>query len=138
MRYLMSSLVAVSLFFSLSAQADELLRKGGEWQITTTGVLAQPQTMTMCLAPSTAELAMAKLAARPNCTKKDVKVDGNLVTLDIACGAWAMQGAVTFSGDSAYTGDFTMHMGASDNAKVIHSTSEAKWIGDCKPGETPR
>jgi Protein of unknown function (DUF3617) len=131
---LKSTLIAVCLFCAASAQAEELIRKGGEWQVTTTGVTPQPQTMTMCFAASTAQQAMAKLAARPNCTKTSANVSGNIVTFDIACGALTMQGTATFSGDSAYTGDLTMHMGG----KVIHALSDAKWIGACKPGETPR
>jgi len=45
---------------------------------------------------------MAKLAAKPNCTKKDVKMNGNTATLDIAWSTYAMQGTATFSGNSAY------------------------------------
>jgi uncharacterized protein DUF3617 len=137
MSYLRSAVVTASLLCAVTAQAEQLLRKGGEWRMITTGVTPQPQTMDMCFAPSTAEQAMAKLAAKPNCTKKDVKMNGNTATLDIACSNYSMQGTVTFSGDSAYSGSFTMQMGTGSDAKVIHSTSEAKWIGECKPGEHP-
>jgi len=80
---------------------------------------------------------MAKLAAKPNCTKKDVKMNGNTATLDIARSTYAMQGTATFSGNSAYRGNFKMQMGTGADAKVFHSTTESKCIGDCKPGEHP-
>jgi hypothetical protein len=115
MGHLKSSFLAASLFCVASAQADELIRKGGEWQTTTTGVRPQRQTMAMCFAA--AEQAMARFATRPNCTKTDAAVSGSVATLDVA-----------------YTSDLTMHMGA----KVIHSLSDAKWTGDCKPGEILR
>jgi Protein of unknown function (DUF3617) len=137
MSYLRSAFVAASLLCAVSAHAEQLLRKGGEWRTTTTGVTPELQTMDMCFAPSTAEQAMAKFAAQPNCTKKDVKMNGNTATLDIACSTFTMQGTVTFSGDTAYSGNFTMQLGTGSNAKVFHSTSEAKWIGECKPGEHP-
>ena len=138
MSYLRLTFVVASMLCTVvSAQAEQLIRKGGEWRTTTTGVTPEPQIMDMCFAPSTAEQAVAKLAAMPNCTKKDVKMNGNTATVDIACSTYAMQGTVTFSGDSAYSGNFTQQTGTGSNAKVFHSTTEAKWIGDCKPGQHP-
>jgi Protein of unknown function (DUF3617) len=135
MGYLRPALVAALVLCAVSAQAEQLLRKGGEWRMITTGMTPEPQTTEMCFAPSTGEQAMAKLAAKPNCTKKDVKMNGNTATIDLVCSTYSMQGTVTFAGDSAYSGKFTMQMGTGSDAKVIHSTSEAKWIGECKPGQ---
>jgi hypothetical protein len=137
MSYLRYAVVAASLLCAVSAQAEQLLSKGGEWRTTTTGVTPELQTVEMCFSPSTAEQAMAKLAAKPNCTKKDVKMNGNTATVDIACSTYSMQGTVTFSGDTAYSGNFTIQISTGSDAKVIHSTSESKWIGECKPGQHP-
>jgi hypothetical protein len=136
MRYVTWMVIAVSLFATVSARADELIRKGGEWQSTITGVLHQPQTMVMCFSQMTWEQALAQSAARQqNCAKKNFSRDGNRVMVDIDCGAVAIQGAATLMGDSAYTTDMTMRMGAGADAKVVHVTTESKWIGPCKPGE---
>jgi hypothetical protein len=137
MNYLRSTVLAVSLLCVTAAHTEKLLRKGGEWRTITSGVTPEPQTMDMCFAATTAEEAVAKLAAKPNCTKKDIKMNGDTATLDVACDTFAMQGKVKFSGDESYSGDFTMQMGAGSSAKSFHATSESKWIGECKPGERP-
>jgi hypothetical protein len=135
MRYVTPMVIAVALFATMPVRADELFRKGGEWQSTVTGASPQPQTMVMCLSQMTWEQALAQSAARSECTKKNYSRDGNHVTIDVDCGAVAMQGTATLVGDSAYMADLTMRMGAGADAKVLHTTTESKWIGACKPGE---
>jgi len=136
MRYVTSMIIAVSLFAAMPARADEVVRKGGEWQSTVTGVLSQPQTMVMCFSQMTWEQALAQSAARQqNCAKKNISRDGNRVMVDIDCGAVAIQGTATLMGDSAYTTDMTMHISNGGDTKVVHTTTESKWIGPCKPGE---
>ena len=131
-------IITLSLLLAASAHADMLVRKGGEGHSTTTGVSPQPVTMDMCFTETTVEEATAKLAAQPNCTRKTIRMSGNVATLDIACGTMTMQGTVTFSGSTSYHSDLTMHVGAGAEAKVVHALTDAKWIGACKPGETPR
>ena len=122
------------LLVAISAQAGESFRKGGEWQSTVTGISPQPQTIVMCFSQATWEQAMAKLAAG-KCTKKDISKNGDHITIDLACGMIVVQGTATLPGDTAYKADMTMRMGTGANAKVVHSLTEATWIGACKPGE---
>ena len=135
MRNLTPIIVVASLLSTLSAGADEIMRKGGEWRSTVTGMGPEPQTMVMCFSQATWEDVMTKMAAGKVCAKKNITKSGNQLTIDIDCGKMTMQGTATLSGDSAYTADLTMHMGAGSNAKVFHTTTESKWIGECKPGE---
>jgi hypothetical protein len=83
------------------------------------------------------EHAIAKRAARLECSTKAIIRNGNLLTLDIACGMMALQGAATVSGSIAYQADLTMTMGDGSTAKTNHSVTESDWIGPCKPGEQP-
>ena len=135
MRNLTPIIVTVSLLSTISAGADEVVRKGGEWRSTVTGIGPEPQTMVMCFSQATWEEAMAKMAAGKVCAKKNITKSGDQLTIDIECGKMTMQGTATLSGDSAYTADLTMQMGAGSGAKIFHTVTESKWIGDCKPGE---
>jgi hypothetical protein len=92
--------------------------------------------MEMCLTEKTMEQAMASPRGK-TCSKKDVKINGNQATIDLECGTMTMQGTAIIAGDTAYTADLTMHITTSHGPMVIHTTSDAKWIGDCKPGEKP-
>lgn len=135
MRNLTPIIVVASLLSTLSAGADEIMRKGGEWRSTVTGVGPQPQTMVMCLSEATWQEAMTKSAAGKMCAKKNITKSGDQLTIDIECGKMTMQGTATLSGDSAYTADLTMHVGAGSDAKVFHTVTKSEWIGACKPGE---
>ena len=135
MRNSIAIVVAASWLATISAGADEIIRKGGEWRSTVTGVGPEPQTMVMCFSQATWEDVMTKMAAGKVCAKKNIAKSGNQLTIDIECGAMTMAGTATLSGDSAYTADLTMRMGAGSGAKVFHTVTESKWIGDCKPGE---
>jgi hypothetical protein len=128
-------IVAVFWLSAFSAGADEIMRKGGEWRSTVTGVGPEPQTMVLCLSQATWEEAMAKSAAGKTCAKKNIAKSGDQLTIDIECGKMRMQGAATLSGDSAYTADLTMHVGDGSDAKVYHTVTKSEWIGPCKPGE---
>ena len=131
---------AISIMFLLcmaSAQADPIVRKGGEWRSTVTGLTPEPKTIELCFAPATREQAVANLATGKDCTKRDIKFDGDRAIIDIMCSGMSLKGTATMLGDSAYRADFTLGIGTGSDAKVVHTTTDAKWIGTCKPGETP-
>jgi hypothetical protein len=128
-------IVAFSLLSMISADADEIMRKGGEWRSTVTGVGPEPQTMVLCLSQATWAEAMAKSASGKTCAKKNIAKSGDQLTIDIECGKMTIQGTATLSGDSAYTADLTMHVADGGGAKVYHTTTKSEWIGACKPGE---
>ena len=87
----------------------------------------------MCTAATTPEQAIEKLTAAKTCSKKDVSYNGNVVTFDLACTDGELQGTTTATGENVLKTDMVVKAGA----KSIHSTIDAKWIGPCKPGETP-
>ncbi len=136
-RALKGVVFAALLTGSLGARAEQLLMKGGEWRTTITGIGPQPQTMELCFAEMTVERAMSRLATQPNCERRDVRLDGNVATIDILCGTMSTQGTATLSGPGAYHSDLTMHIGTGAQAKTIHALGDAVWIGACKPGQKP-
>ncbi len=135
MRCVMSMIFMAAMFATMSARADDVVRKGGEWQSVVTGLAPQPKTVVMCLSQSTWEQAIAKFDAQTSCSRKNISKNGDHLAIDIDCGATALQGTGTLVGDDAYTADLTVHLGTGADAKVMHTVTQAKWIGACKPGE---
>jgi hypothetical protein len=126
--------IALPLLAGGGARADTVI-KGGEWRTVMTGMTPEPNTIERCMAETTMERAAAAMAATPTCTKRDIKISGNVATLDVACGPMSMQGTATFDGDSAYRTDLMMRVGT--DGRVMHVQSTAHWVGACRPGETP-
>ena len=126
--------IAIPLLASAGAHADTVI-KGGKWRTVMTGMTPEPNTTDRCMAETTLERAAAEMGAMPTCSKRDIKISGNVATLDVACGAISMQGTATFESDSAYRTDLMMRAGA--DGRVMHVQSTAKRIGACEPGETP-
>ncbi len=118
------------------AQADDTKRRGGEWQIVVTGMAAQPQSMEVCYAATPWQKMLAPPAGL-TCRKSDVARTGSQITFDVDCDGFVTRGTATLSGDSGFTSDQTLKIGSGGDAKSSHVTTQAKWIGACKPGEEP-
>ena len=138
MRATFTAIVILSILRTVSAWADPIVRKGGEWLSTVTGLTPEPKTIELCFAPATREQAVAQLATGKNCTKRDIRFQGSSAIIDIMCSDMSLRGTATMLGDSAYRADVTLGVGTGSSAKSVHTTTDAKWIGPCKPGETPR
>jgi hypothetical protein len=134
MTLLRATVIALSLLASTVAHADTVI-KGGEWRTVMIGMTPEPNTIDRCMAETTMERAAAGMAAMPACSKRDIKISGNVATLDVECGSISMQGTATFDGDSAYSTDLMMRAGT--DGRIMHVQSTAHWIGVCQPGETP-
>ena len=126
----------MSILCIASAGADPIIRKGGEWRSTVTGLTPEPKTVDLCFAPATREQAIAQLANGKDC-KRDIRFEGSHAVIDIMCRDMSLKGTATMLGDSAYRADFTLGIGTGSDAKAVHITTDAKWVGACKPGETP-
>ena len=131
------AILITSILCTASVRADQIIRKGGEWRSTVTGITPEPRTIDLCFAPATQEQAVAKLATGKNCTKRDIRFEGDRAIIDIMCSDMSLKGTATMLGDSAYRADLTLGIGTGSDAKIVHTTTDAKWIGACKPGETP-
>src|SRR4249920_2919787 len=128
---------------TIAVAADPPKRKSGLWEITISHAQGKGEhKIEQCVDEKSDELMKSEMhgAAKPDCSKRDVRRDGNTVTSDSVCkigGSTATTHAV-FTGkyDSAYHADIKssydppMH-GIRESATSI----DAKWLGSCKPGQ---
>jgi hypothetical protein len=125
------------------ARADDpVLRRGGEWQVTTAAQGAlHPPSLKRCFGPGRLSDFAAKLATG-HCAQSHVQRDGDVVVVDMTCpvgpGQASIHDVITLSGDTAYHSE--MHM---TYTPPVHGLSEmtlsqdGKWLGACAAGEAP-
>ena len=144
---LLATTVALSCAAVAGAQDFPKL-KPGLWSQTTTTTgrtKSQPQASTLCLDDSTQQyvyrMSMGMMAGL--CSKHDLKVAGNKVTIDAVCdlGVTKMRtrSVTTLTGDTAYRTeahavfDPPLKGTPRDSVTVI----DGKHIGACKEGQQP-
>ncbi len=110
--------------------------KPGLWDITLM-MASRPGEEKVCLDKDT-EIQMRQLAAGMNrnlCSKTEVHSSGSQYTSVATCKGQTVRSVLTFSSDSAYHADTTIHSAAGDRK----SSMDAKWLGACpvdmKPGD---
>ena len=131
-----------------AALAEELpLRKAGLWEMKVTKVGSAMPDMTMqhCIDPTT-DKEMSDSVSSPvkeNCTKRDIRKTATGYVTDSVCSfaGVSMTTHADIVGDlnSAYTVSSTSHSDKGPGGKPLDVTAkvEAKWMGDCKPGQKP-
>ena len=141
-------LVATALFLAAGAAgaADAPQRKSGLWEITNTmgGSHPMSNTMQQCVDAKTDKLTEqgGQHGAEKQCSKNDIKRDGNKVVSDSVCKVdkTTVTTHAEFSGDfgSNYRGDIKSAYNPPMNGmKDMQMTLTAKWLGPCKPGQKP-
>jgi hypothetical protein len=126
------------------AVTNKLMREG-QWELTVTTQMEgmegkmPPQTFTKCFAPADVKdpKDILKKLSTPECTQKEVKLEGNKVTWSMEChkngGTQTGTGEVIYAGD---TYDGTMKLKMSDprfGERMIISHTKARRTGDCTP-----
>jgi hypothetical protein len=139
--------VVLSSATALGAGIEDLpKRKPGLWEMSTTsaGNKAAPAMSKVCIDATTdRELMNFGLGvANQLCSKRDIKVSGNVATLNMVCTIGNSQSTsrstITYSGSTAYRAEIRAHfeppfLGQSDSA----TTQQAKWTGPCPPDLKP-
>lgn len=141
--------VSTSIFTLLtSANATDMpKRKSGLWEITTQADGRSGMTMQMCVNEKQDDLTarQGKDAAnevRKQCSKMDVKRSGNRAEIDSVC----TFDKITATGHTVITGDMTSQYQMDSTTRFDppmhgmaqnHTVMTGKWIGPCKPGQTP-
>ena len=141
--------LTLALSFAAGAGAQEFPRlKPGLWSQTTTTAArpkAQPQASTLCLDDSTQQyvyrMSIGMMAGL--CSRHDLKVAGNKVTIDAVCdlGVTKIQAksVTTLSGDTAYRTeahavfDPPLKGTPRDSVTIV----DGKHVGACKEGQQP-
>jgi hypothetical protein len=131
-----------------AAHADDMpLRKPGLWEmkIAKTGSVLPEMTMQHCTDETTdKEMSTAfSPVAKEACSKRDIEKTATGYVSDSVCSV----GGVTMTSHSDVIGDFnsaytvksTAHSdkGPTGVPHDITTTIEAKWLGECKPGQKP-
>jgi hypothetical protein len=126
--------------------ADLPVLKSGLWELTRSSP-QQPETKrltTMCLDESVqAQMREFGLGvAKELCSKSDRRVEGNRLIIDAVCklGTTTMttHSVMTFSGNTAYhTEGSASYDPPFMNMTEAKSSIDAKWAGECPPGQQP-
>lgn len=143
-----SSIVALALAtVMVSAIAADMPKlKPGLWEMTTlnAGTKDRPHKTTVCLDDSVQDqmLKMGLGFTRENCSKHDLKVEGNKIVSDNVCKVMGStitsQATMTFSGSSYHTeAKATYDPPLFGNVKASTSVIDAKLTGPCKAGQQP-
>ena len=130
------------------ARADEIpLRKAGLWEmkIVKTGSVLPEMTMQHCTDETTDKQMSTAFSpvAKETCSKRDIAKTATGYVSDSVCsvGGVTMTSHADITGDfnSAYTVKSTAHSdkGPASVPRDVTSTIEAKWLGECKPGQKP-
>jgi hypothetical protein len=133
---------------SAAASAEELpLRKAGLWEmkITKVGGSVPEMTMQHCTDPTTDKEMNNSVSplAKQICTRQDIQKTATGFVTDSVCSVAgvSMTTHAEISGDfnSGYTVTSTSHSDKGPTGKPLDATTriEAKWMGDCKPGQKP-
>jgi hypothetical protein len=144
--FLSIAVLAVAL---TAAAADYPKRKAGLWEITRSpsNPKLPPQVQRICLDAETDALMYqyGEGASHKMCSKVDLHSSGGNLLIDSVCTLAQSQVSshqvMSFSGDSAYHTDSTVHYDPPLFGKTSesHSTQDAKWLGACpadmKPGD---
>lgn len=146
------ALAACSLIWTGCALAAELpQRKAGLWEQTMTfeGRKLPPRTMQLCVDAKTDKLLNSKFdgTSGDSCSKRDVKVSGDTITMDSVCnfgaGTTTSHAVVTGSFERAYTmrieskREGSRPTAGTTPGQATHMTVEAKWLGPCKADQKP-
>lgn len=147
MKKLLPVLVPLAAAIALAGQADLPKRKAGLWEITMTidGNKIPMPTAKMCVDAATdAEFYKMGAGMTQNaCSKRDIRVNGNVVTVDSVCSfagsrTSTTHATTTFAGDTAYRTEAKIHyeppfMNKSDTAIA----QDGKWVGACAADMQP-
>jgi hypothetical protein len=136
-KFIKLAILLIAICCAAPVHADQVVRKGGEWRLVISGLSPEPKTVEICMAATTPEQSIAKLTAGKTCSKKDLSYNGNVVSFDLVCTEGEIQGTTTMTGENILKTDFVMKSGTGAAAKSVHTIIDSKWLGVCKPGETP-
>ena len=143
-RFACSAFALLFLHAAVQAADNVPRRKSGLWEIKMSmGGKASPMgTMQTCVDQASDDLMQsnAKRATSKNCTRSDVKRDGDRVLVHSECTLDKMKtiSDAVFSGsfDSGYRGDITTQYDPPVAGRgQMQVTIEARWLGPCKPGQ---
>ncbi len=146
LRSLGLAIFSAALLSSLPVHADELPpRKSGLWEMKDR--LADPTipevTTQQCIGDTVERKSSPASAEQEVCSGYDIRKTATGYVIDAVCSS----GNLTTSWHSEVTGDLNAHYVATSTTRSqrgpsaplveLTTTTEAKWLGDCKPDQQP-
>lgn len=139
--------LGAALLLPPAARADDMpLRKAGLWEmkIAKTGSVLPEMTMQHCTDETTDKQMSTAFSpvAKEACSKRDIEKTATGYVSDSVCSV----GGITVATHSEIVGDFNSAYTVKSTAHSdkgpggvhdVTSTIEAKWLGECKPGQKP-
>jgi hypothetical protein len=133
-------IAALMLCASTATSAVDMpVQKPGLWKITMTDSRMPGGSRSYSMCQDAAFIAAGKASAdahlKKDCSKKDLRRDGNTWTADMECtfsGIHAITHSVTtLHGDDSYHSVITSTMGKSTSVTTVDN----QWLGACKAGQ---
>lgn len=146
MRYFVSALI-VTLTLPGFAQADQLKRKPGLWEIKMTSPRASgggPMVSQHCIDAKTDDLMQQRSqgTGQQACSRNSVRKEDGKTIAESVC----KFGDITTTTRAVFSGDFTSHYRGEIHStyspsmlsmKEVRSRLDARWLGPCKAGQKP-
>jgi hypothetical protein len=128
---------------AVTASADDIVRRAGEWQVTMQNGPMGQMTQKVCFATDqTAAQLSALKGPMKNCTAGNVSTSGNSLTMEATCpgpnnGKVTVHAVVTQTAPDTFHTESTMHMdGAPQGMPAdMTMTTDGKRLGPCQPGD---
>jgi Protein of unknown function (DUF3617) len=139
MKARLSSIVLLSAALSLTALAQQLPMREGNWEVTMKmsmpgmGMEMPPMKQTQCITAAMIKDPQASVPTGPggsDCKVSDYKFSANTASYTVTCTKPAPMTAVgemKYSGSDAYTGTITVDSGG----QKMSMAYDAKRVGDC-------
>jgi hypothetical protein len=132
---------------STTSSALELpVQKPGLWEVTMTSAKMPGGSRSFSMCQDAAFIAAGKASAdahlKNDCSKHDLRKDGNTWTADMECTFSGMHvvshSVTTMHGDDVFHTEITSNTEAPRVAKTTDVTTiDNKWLGACKAGQKP-
>ena len=138
-----TTMLMLGLFTSSSA-LELPVQKPGLWQITMTSSRMPGGSRSFSMCQDAAFIAAGKVSAdahmKNDCSKHDLRKDGNTWTADMECTFSGMHvvshSVTTMHGDDVFHTELTSDTDSPHLAKTTSTTTiDNKWLGSCKPGQ---
>jgi len=131
--------VLVLCAFASSAAVEMPVQKPGLWKVTMTGANVPGGSRSYSMCQNAALIAAGKASAdahlKHDCSKHDLRRDGNTWTADMECTFSGIHdvthSVTTVRGDDSFHSEITSAMGKSTTVMTVDNQR----LGACKPGQ---
>ena len=139
----LASFLALLALAAVAAAEDAPRRKSGLWEVTVrSGAMPQPMTMQQCVDQKTDDMARQEGSRQQHCSKTSARRESGRVVAESECkvenSTARTRAVMTGYLASSYSADVTTtFVPPLHGIKEQKATTQARWLGPCKPGQKP-